>query len=75
MSSVEVVRENILKFLSTNGEKATGEIARGVGKPTHIAKYHLTRLLIDGLVERRFATPKVIMWKITDKGRDALKQH
>jgi DNA-binding PadR family transcriptional regulator len=37
-------------------------------------EYRLLTLAADGLVERRVVTPKVIMWKATDKGKKYIEE-
>ncbi len=67
------LRKRILEFLAENGEKPTGEIAQHLGADMERVRYRLLRLAADGLVERHVLRPKIIMWKITEKGREYLK--
>ena len=68
----EDLRRRILEFLSSNGERATGEIANALGADRRLVYYQLLLLASDGLIKKRKATQKVTMWCITDKGREIL---
>ena len=67
------LRKRILEFLSSNGERATGEIANVIGVDRKIVYYHLLLLASDGLVKKRKVTQKVVMWSITERGREAIR--
>ena len=71
----EDLRRRILEFLSSNGERATGEVANAIGADRRLVYYQLLLLASDGLVKKRKITQKVTMWCITDNGREAIKQH
>jgi len=74
---VDVLARKILEFLAENGEHAIGEIleaVKGLTFDRERVRYRLMCLAADGYVERRRITPKLYVWKITEKGREALKQ-
>lgn len=61
---MESVREKIIEFLKTNGEKCTSEVAKAIGLPNDRARYYLNRLVIEGRIKRRAASDRVVMWKV-----------
>jgi len=61
------IKERILEFLKSDGERSTGEIANHLGISTNSARYHLMRMYLDGLVELRRASGKVWLWRIAKK--------
>ena len=78
MSEEGDLRRRILEFLAENGEKPSGEIIKYIREQFKVldrerVRYRLLMLAAEGLIERRVVTPKVIMWKITEKGREYLK--
>ena len=60
------IKEKILEFLRSNGERATSEIANHLGISTGKARYHLMRMHLDGLVKLRRASGKVWLWSIKE---------
>jgi DNA-binding Lrp family transcriptional regulator len=68
----------ILEFLARDGEHTSGEIYRAlkdIALDRERVRYRLLTLAADGLVERRVITPKVVMWKITEKGKKLVEEH
>ena len=73
---MDELARKILEFLARNGEHTTGEIyvaLKDLAVDRGQVRYRLMSLGADGLVERRVITPKVMMWKITDKGKKLLE--
>jgi DNA-binding PadR family transcriptional regulator len=74
---LDELARKILEFLARDGEHTSGEIYRALMDFTPDRgriEYRLLTLAADGLVERRVVTPKVIMWKATDKGKKYIEE-
>jgi len=56
-----------LEYLRKNGERATNEVAMALGLTNDQARYNLTRLVLDGKVKRRVASPRVVLWSIKEE--------
>jgi predicted ArsR family transcriptional regulator len=69
----EDLRRRILEFLSSNGERSTGEVANALGADGRLVYYQLLLLASDGLVKKRKVTQKVTMWSITERGRESVR--
>jgi DNA-binding Lrp family transcriptional regulator len=77
MSEFDELSKRILEFLARNGERATGEILAAVkdlGVEREKVRYRLLTLAADGYIERRKVTPKMTLWRVTEKGKETLKQ-
>ena len=77
MFRMDELKRRILEFLAKNNEKPTGEVfqaLKDVVDSREKVRYRLFTLAADGLVERRVVTPKVVMWRLTAKGREAIEQ-
>jgi DNA-binding PadR family transcriptional regulator len=73
---MDELSKKILELLAHDGEHTTGEIylaLKDLVTDRGQIRYRLMTLGADGLVERRVVTSKVIMWRITDKGKETLK--
>jgi DNA-binding Lrp family transcriptional regulator len=74
---MDELARRILEFLAQNGERVIGEILAAVKDlvtDRERVRYRLFTLAAEGLVERRKLTPKLSMWRITNKGKDTLKE-
>jgi DNA-binding Lrp family transcriptional regulator len=77
VSNLDELSRRILEFLAQNGEHVIGEIliaVKDLVTDREKVRYRLFTLAAEGLVERRKLTPKLSMWRITDKGKEALKE-
>jgi DNA-binding Lrp family transcriptional regulator len=75
--NLDELSRRILEFLAQNGEHVIGEIliaVKDLVTDREKVRYRLFTLAAEGLVERRKLTPKLSMWRITDKGKEALKE-
>jgi DNA-binding Lrp family transcriptional regulator len=74
---MDELSRKILEFLAQNGERVVGEILAAVkdlAPDRERVRYRLLTLAADGYVERRKITSKLSLWKITEKGKEALEQ-
>jgi len=67
------IRLKILAFLSKNGYNHSSEVAKATGISNDSAYHHLMVLASDGFVEKNQISERVILWKITEKGLEHLK--
>jgi DNA-binding Lrp family transcriptional regulator len=75
--NLDELSRRILEFLAQNGEHVIGEIliaVKDLVTDREKVRYRLFTLATEGLVERRKLTPKLSMWRITDKGKETLKE-
>jgi len=73
MGSGKEIRLKILAFLSKSGTEHSSNVSREVGISKDSAFHHLTVLASDGLVEKNQISERVILWTITEKGLEQLK--
>jgi len=73
MAKGKEIRLRILAFLSKNGQKHSSEVAKEVGISKDSAYHHLMVLASDGFVEKNQISERVILWEITEKGMEYLK--
>jgi len=73
MAKGKEIRLKILAFLSNSGTEHSSNVAREVGISKDSAFHHLTVLASDGLVEKNQISERVILWQITEKGLEHLK--
>jgi len=73
MAKGKEIRLKILAFLSKNGQKHSSEVAKEVEISKDSAYHHLMVLASDGFVEKNQISERVILWEITEKGMEYLK--
>jgi len=56
-----------LEYLQENGERSTNEVAKALGLTNDQARYHLSKLALNGKVKRRVASPRVFLWSVKKK--------
>jgi DNA-binding Lrp family transcriptional regulator len=77
VSNLDELSRRILEFLAQNGEHVIGEIliaVKDLVTDREKVRYRLFTLAAEGLVERRKLTPKLSMWKLTEKGRKVIEE-
>jgi len=68
--------QKILTFLGKSEEaRHSTEVAKKLGITLDRAYYYLQCLAVDGLAQKKEICGKVILWQITNKGKQWLKQN